>query len=241
MKQPIETLRITEKELERLTGLDINELFVGGVVGGAYRPSLFKNPQRMLYFCLTEVLIFALLVVLALPIAMALTRHLSDRMNELPVIWYFLQITLGIACLIAIAWNVSMWLRAKQLKSLLHLLDDIDRYNQVIQAVIILEQLQGVGNLQFNEINQNELKQALEVTRDSLVSALMTEKILRQNKRLFATRDDLLAQIETNLVTLRTLEMENQAQEYSQLLNEALQIGLSVHKEVYSLARLFPH
>lgn len=241
MKQQLEALRITEKELERLTGLDISDLFIGGVIRGAYRASKLKNYRGLLSFCLTEVLVFALLVVLALPIGIALTRHLSDRMNELPAILYFLKITLGIACLTAIAWNVSMWFKAKQLKSLLHLLDDIDRYNQVIQAVIILEQLQGVGNFKATEINQNELVQALEITRDSLVSALMTEKILRHNRKLFASRDELLANLENNLTTLRALNVQNQAQEYSQLLNEALQIGLSVQKEVYSLSHLFSH
>lgn len=64
----------------------------------------------------------------------------------------------------------------------------------------------------------------------------MTEKILRVSRTLLARRYDLIINIENNLMTLITLEVNNQANEYRQLLNEALQIGLIVHKEVQKIS-----
>jgi hypothetical protein len=66
----------------------------------------------------------------------------------------------------------------------------------------------------------------------------MTEKILRENQGLLARRHDLFTNIENNLASLRTLEIKERANEYTELLNEALQIGMSVHQEVQKFSRL---
>jgi predicted nucleic acid-binding protein len=74
--------------------------------------------------------------------------------------------------------------------------------------------------------------QALQTTRESLLCALMTEKILRKHKRFLARKQELLTQLETNLVTLQTLQLTTEANDYGQLLNDALQIALAVKREV---------
>jgi hypothetical protein len=42
----------------------------------------------------------------------------------------------------------------------------------------------------------------------------------------------LFTNIETNLATLQSLSVNHQAESYAQLLNEALEIGLTVHREM---------
>ena len=235
MKPDLQELKITEREVEKLSGFDVNEVFVGGVFGGVYRPSIFQNTKRLAYFCLTELFVLVLTFIFTLPIGLLAIRNYANVSTDISVIFYFLQITSGISLLVFISWNVYMWLKNKQIKTLLHLVDEVDKYNEVIQAVALLDKLEAVG-VQVNLINRNEVIEALNVTRDSLVCGLRTEKLLRENRGLLARRYDLFENIENNLTTLRTLEVNNQANEYGQLLNNALQIGMSVHKEVQKLS-----
>ena len=237
MKPNLENLKITEKELETLTGLDVDDLFVGGVLGGVFRPSIFQKPQQFISFCITEIIVAVLVFILTIPIGLSVTRNFVDGVNQLPVIWQFLEVTIGITLIVLVCWHLYMWFRRKHLKTLLHLLNEVDKYNEVIQAVDILDRLEAVGNSQVSFINRNETLEALRITRDSLVSGLMTEKILRETRSSRSRRYDLLTNIENNLANLRTLEVNNQANEYGQLLNEALEISLSVHQEVKKFSR----
>lgn len=232
MKAELEDLKITDKELEKLTGFDINEVFVGSVLGGVYRPSSLRHPKKLLFFCLTEILVSFLVFVFTLPIGLYLTNNSAKGIKELPGILQFLQITLAITLIVIISWNLYMWFKVKHLKTLIQLFDEIDRYNELLQAVDLLYRLEAVGNSELNLINRKEVVEALKLARDSLVSGLITEKILRGSRSLLARRYDLIANIENNLVTLKTLEVNNQANEYGKLLNEAFQIGLRVHKEI---------
>lgn len=236
MKTDLEHLKITEKELENLSGFDVNEVFIGGIFGGVYRSSVLQNPKRIADFFLTEIFVFILTFIFTLPIGLLAIRNSTNASNELPVIFHFFKISLGITLVLVIIWNVYMLLKIKHLRTLAHLLDEVDKYNEVIQAVDILDKLEAIGNIKVNLINRDKVIEALNVTRNSLVCGLMTEKILRENRRLLARRYDLFVNIENNLTTLRTLEVNNQANEYGQLLNNALQIGMSVHQEVQKLS-----
>ncbi len=240
MKQELDNLNITNQTLEKLTGFEINNIFVGGVIGGGYRPSIFQKPKRLLSFWITEILVSVLIFVLTLPIGLLFNRNLTNGVNEPSGIWQFLSVTLGITLIAIVSWNLYMWFRVKQLRILMHLLDEVDKYNEVVQAVDILDRLEAVGNSQVNLINRDEVLEALRVTKNTLIAGLMTEKILRESRISLTRRHELFANIENNLATLRTLEVKERASEYGQLLNEALQIGLSVHREVQNFSRFPP-
>lgn len=80
--------------------------------------------------------------------------------------------------------------------------------------------------------------EALHKARESLIAGLMTEKILRQNRGLLSRRQALLENIEQNLMTLQSLELQNQAQDYGDILDQALDISLRVQDEVVRGSRL---
>jgi hypothetical protein len=241
MKPEREDLTITEAQLETLTGFDVSEVFIGSILGGVYRLSVFHNPQKLLAFCLTEIFVSALVFLFTLPLGLFFTRNSANNINELPGIIQFCSITLGITLIVILGWHLYMWSKFKHLITLMHLLDEVDRYNEVVQAVALIDRLEAVVKSPVNLNNRKEVMEALRVTRDSLVSGLITEKLLRESRGLLASRYDLLANIESNLVSLRILEVNNQANEYRELLDSALQIGLSVHKEVQKFSRFPPH
>jgi hypothetical protein len=261
MKSDLEDLKITERELERLTGCDVSSLFIGGVFGGVYRLSALQNLKGLITFCLTQVIVFLLVLVFSLPIGLSTLRNVTTGVNQISGMVQFLSLTGGIAIAVMLLWNLYMWLRGKRFRRLMSLLDEVDRYHQVLGAIAVLDHLEAVENnrpasnlpSQAQEdltatalddsatpdrpILQNRpaALEALRVTRDSLVAGLMTEKILRENHGLLLRRQELIASIETNLATLKTLEVRYQANEYGQILNEALQIGITVHREVHRL------
>ena len=229
MNSELADLRMTDAEIERLTGFEVNELFLGGLIGGVYRPSLFRQPKRLFMFAITELVVTAILFVFTIPIGIFLTN--TAGISALPEILKFLQVTVGMTVLGSIAWNLYMKLALKRFKPLLHLLDAVDRYHEVLEAVQVLDQLETVQR-SIHSSQRGEILEALRLTRDNLVSGLMTEKILRDNRGLLARRSELVDAIETNLITLRALEISAQATQYAQLLNEALEIGVSVQREI---------
>ncbi|NEP55198.1 MAG: hypothetical protein F6K65_43020, partial [Moorea sp. SIO3C2] len=124
-----------------------------------------------------------------------------------------------------------------QLQVLSHLLDQVDRFNEMVMALEILEELRQADRLS-NRLALDDpeaVKDALHLTRESLVCGLMSDKIMRKHQRFMARRQELFANIETNLASLQTLQTADLAGDYSQLLNEALQVGTTVRRELRSL------
>lgn len=240
MNAELADLTISEQEIERLSGCDVGPIFIGGVFGGVYRTSVFRDPQRLVGFCLTEVAVFLLSCVFTLPLGLATIRNASGNISQSTGMVPFLVVVIGSALLLLAAWNGYMVMRRGRFQRLMHLLDEIDRYHDVIQAIAVLDQLDSASNLpaatpanQPSSLhNRAEVLEALRLTRDSLVASLMTERILRESRGLLARRQELLASIETNLTTVRALEMKHQANEYGQFLNDALEIGMRVQREM---------
>lgn len=225
MQPDLEDLKITSRELDKLTGLDISDAFMGRAV----RPSLFRHPKRLFSFLVTELLTLGLLLILCLPVALVLARSVGGNLDRT---WQFLLVAVVVAIGLFVLWNGYIWQQGQSLKTLAHLLDQVDQYNEMLEAVHILDELGTVKHSGVELGDREEVLLALSATRESLICALMTEKILRRHKRFIARRQELFAQIETNLATLQTLQISPQASEYGQLLNQALQIGMSIRREM---------
>jgi predicted nucleic acid-binding protein len=217
--------------LDQLTGLDISDTFMGR----AYRPSLFRHPKRLLSFLITELLTLGLILIFCLPLSLVIARNTGALSDDPRSTMHFLGITLTGAIALFALWNIYIWQQSKSLKTLAHLLDEVDKYNEILEAIHILDELGAVNQSSLELIDRDEILCALNATRESLVYALMTEKILRKHKRFIARRQDLFTQIEANLATLQALQMNSEANEYGQLLNDALQIAMSVRQEIARL------
>lgn len=233
----LEKLKITERDIEKLSGFEVNEVFIGSIFGGVYRPSIFRNSRQLLFLCFNKLFILILTFILTVPIGLLAIRSFPNAVTDIHVILQFLQVTLGTTLVVFIMCNIYSWLKVKQLKTLAQLLDEVDKYNEVLQTVALLDKLEAVRDIKDGLINRTEVIEALNVTRDTLTRGLMTEKTLRESRALLAHRYDLLTNIENNLATLKALEVNNQANEYGQLLNNALSISTNVHKEMQKLHR----
>jgi hypothetical protein len=213
-------LVITPRELEKITGKEVSDGFVGGVLGGVCRPSSLRSLSGRLALMTIELIVAGLIFVFSLPIGLSLLRESNTGGSRVLIISTI--VTIGVM----IAWNIYMRIQLKSLKRLLLLLDEVDRFNQMIATLVIFEQLG-----QNSTHDRQSLHTALELTRENLSMALATEKLLRENHRLL-DRQANLGHLDSNLITLKNLEMQQQAQDYQQIVHEALRISLAVQEEM---------
>ena len=221
----LDSLRISQHELDKITGLDINEV----TMGWAYRQTAFV-PQRRLAWVGEQLLTVGVALVFCLPVTLLIARTISGDNVQAVGRWLPLGAVGAIA--LSAAWTVYRWQEGKRLRVLSHLLDEIDRFNDMVAAVEILEELGATKTSSLNLENRQEVLEALHLTRESLICGLMTERIMRKHQQFMARRAEMFSSIERNLATLQLLQVSDDASEYGRLLNEAIQIGISVHQEL---------
>ncbi len=219
----LDSLRITNRDLDELTGLDISDLSMGW----ATRLSVFRHPRLRWAWLMNQGLVLAVTLVLWLPVSLVVGRNLAQQTLGLFV-------GLGGAIATTLTYGGYGIYKGQQLKVLSHLLDEVDRFNEMIKAVEILAELRQADRTskRLSLDNPEAVKAALHLTRESLVCGLMSDKIMRKHQRFIARRHELFASIETNLASLQALQATDMAGDYGQLLNEALQVGTSVHQEL---------
>jgi hypothetical protein len=215
-----DTLSISPRSVEKLTGKEVSDRFIGSIFGGVYRPIALQRWSGRFSLLTIELIVAGLVFVFSLPIGLSLIRVSNAGGSR--VLMIAGAMTIGVM----IAWNIYMRIQLKSLKRLLLLLDEVDRFNQMIATLVIFEQLG-----QNSTHDRQSLHTALELTRENLSMALATEKLLRENHRLL-DRQANLGHLDSNLITLKNLEMQQQAQDYQQIVHEALRISLAVQEEM---------
>ena len=224
----LDSLRITNRDLDELTGLDISDLSMGW----ATRLSVFQHPRLRWAWLMNQGLVLTVALVLWLPASLVISRNLAQQTVGM-------AIGIGGAIATTFAYGSYGIYKGQQLKILSHLLDEVDRFNEMIKAVEILEELRQADHTsqRLSLENPDTVKEALHLTRESLVCGLMSDQIMRKHQRFIARRHELFASIETNLSSLQALQAKEMAGDYGQLLNEALQVGTSVHQELRNKQR----
>lgn len=210
-------LEISKGELRRLSGVDPDDVF---------RTSIFKSPEKRFSFLLNEILVcFALSPII---VGFIYTFIVFSTIGSSS------QIAVALLIVVPIAVAAGRWLWRKKTcpEALTSLLDDVDKYHAVIKAIDINDQLETAGTAGVSLSDRTLVIEALQLTREDLVRALKSERILRDNKELIATNPELFT---NNLSALRAMQVSSQASEYGRMLNEALQIGLSVQEEMRKL------
>jgi hypothetical protein len=230
----LQGLEISPGELRHLSGVDSTEVF---------RPSILHNPKQRWSFLFQEFLL-----------SLALTPIIVGLLHVfviLPLIGASLPATLVtlVGVPIAIVATRWFWLQRNSPTALCCLLDEVDRYNAVIKAIHINDQLEAAGTRETSlsdrvseaeplgsallpKADRQKVIQALTLTKEDLVRALRAERVLRENQSFLVGNPELLA---TNLRTLQTLQVNDRASEYGRLLNEALEIAVGVQEEMTKL------
>lgn len=235
MQSDLRNLQITEQDLERITGKEISRLFIGST----YRISNLKKSDCLVPFLLSEAIALFLISIFSLPLSILIFQSFGKSVNDHQDRIGFTIFVLLLVIILFVLWNYFALIRARQMTALSHLLDEVDKYNQVVIAVDICDRLKSVSSISnIENIDQREdILQALELTRDSLICGLTTEKILREHHHFLSGNPELITNIEQNLIALESLEVQNQADRYRSLLSQALVISINVQSEMQKLQR----
>ncbi len=216
MESELFDLEISVGELKHLSGLDPAEVF---------RPSLLKTDRAKLHFLVQELLVsLALTPILVGFIYLFVIRPIFGQ----SVLW-------AIACILAAPMFIigvrRVWRVQTTPKALASLLDEVDRYHGMLKAIDISDRLEAAGN-PIRLSDRQAVLSALQLTRTDLVQALKLERILRENQDFIATNSEFFA---NNLMALQALKVSDRASEYSQFLDEALQIGMNIQQKMKAL------
>ena len=234
MQSDLEELQITTENLDDLVDLD----FSSTLAVDFCRAFILKNYQQGLSVLMTEFFVFLVVLIFLMPVSLIVLRSSGNLPGDSAGVTQLLVGILGIAVLGISVWNLYLCKQAKQSRALAQLMEEVDKYNGIIKTLALIDQLESVGNSP-NQLsgtnNRKEVISALQVTKSSLISALQVEKIIRKHQGFIDRRYQLLAELENNLTTLMAFDRINQTSEYGRLLNESLQIGMTVHKEVRKL------
>jgi len=259
----LENLRIDEGEVERLCGLEVHGLWVGSLWAGTYRLGLLKRSPLSLL--MTEFLVTALAGMVSLPLGLLLGRNPADAVPDAA------RVAMPFVITVAVATGALLLLRhgwlarnRRRWRSLLGILDEIDRYHEVLKVLELLDQIQtfappdpicpvGPDSAPLNTPThladpapahpEPAILEALELTRDSLVTGLLADRLLRQQLSLSgrglrsqrgarSRYADLVDHLDQNLSSLTAFDVGQQLTEEAQLLRDALQISVAVRRSI---------
>jgi uncharacterized membrane protein len=218
MNPDLSTLSISAREVEHLTNLEIGNLFVART----YRPSVLIKPQGLWRFGLAQLLAIGLTTMVSvLPVSAVLDRDSpATRTTKIPL--YCGSISL----LILAGGNYYLWQRQQRVRVLLRLLDEVDRFNQVVQSAVLLQQLATVSTASHPA---EDLDRVLQLTRQNLLASLQIDRLLRNSQGMHY---GLWRDMEANLAHLQQIDGGAVGDEYGRLLAQAGQIGLDVYREM---------
>ncbi len=209
MRPDIQGLEFTRGEIRRLSGVGFDAV---------YRPSTWGK------FAAELAKTGLIIVLLALSCGL-LSVVMPERLLLLAVIHGSVALGLLVDDLRRIAFS-------RRHRHLANLLDEIAQFNAVVRAIDINDQIEAVGNPGVAIQDRDRVIEALDLTREDIVRALRTERILRKNAQFIRLNPELFA---NNLKTLTALQVSDQASEHARLLNEALQIAVGVREEMRKL------
>lgn len=246
----LKRLWIGWSEVERLCGLEVNELWVGSLWAGAYR--LGASRRSPLSFIFTELLVIALAAMVSLPLGLLLGRNPAGASPDAAraVLPFVITVAIAMGSLLLLRYR-RLGQNRKRWRSLLGILDEMDRYHETLNAIALLDQLQEIHPLgpipplrpglacSDAEATSAQLDsatlEALTLTRDSLVTGLLADRLLRQQQLRQGGRSrylDLLDHLDHNLATLTAFDASQRVTEEAQLLQNALQISVAVRRSI---------
>lgn len=243
-----EKLEISQAELDEIFELNI---FATWAISLSY-VFLLKQSKYVQSLLFTESSFLFIGIVLLFPINLLTFRKLG-LLNTNASSLFLILISTGIcSTLVLIVLNYYLWQKTKKLKVLAKIFGKVAQYNDLISNLEILASLNSITNdnslsnspihsqaLAESSQDISELKTVLNLTKKSLLKSLELESFIYRHQKIKGKnklsvpgdRYQLLANLEHNLLNLSVSEIDS-TQEYQQLLQDAVAIGLSVHQEM---------
>ena len=209
MREDLQNLEITAREIKRLSGIGLDRVF---------RPPTAKKFVSEIFK--SGAIAFLLFVAYFLLAAIWPQQDL------------FLFATFIILVFGTFIEDISKIIVSARNKKLTKLFDATEKYNTILKAIAIQDEIEAAGSGNFNFENREKVIEALELIREDLVRALTIERILRKHKRFISANAKLFS---SHLNDVTSLLINDEASEHGRLLNEALEIAVAVRDEMKRL------
>lgn len=230
------SLIITPRDLKRLTGIKTENIPGSSVAGDCLKLKSFIN-QRIKLERSESNWIFAIVSAFFLTasyLAIILTNKLFTSgtfftYSRAIVTSGTIAVAVFIVCNLILALSLRSQIKSnsknRRFSTLRALIDDINSYNQAART--LNDQIK-ITNLseQSNRINQQRKIQVFQKVKQQLITALKTERIIRENPNF---DPDAVA---SNIVPVSAISLNQTASSYSQELADAIAIGIKVEKEI---------
>jgi hypothetical protein len=238
MAKPINwnDLKITQSELDNLLDLD----FISTWAIELSRVFILHKFKSIKSLFVTEISALFLSLLLFVPLNLIFFRHWEVLENNTNGFVLVLAIAISFSILVLVVLNFYLWHRAKGFKSLALILEKINDYNDLIERLKFITEINNFNCLKSsqNRLLNTEIKPALRLTKNSLINSAELEKFIQKNQQIRSDRYQIFANLEENLIQFLSLADQNTNSEDRQLLTEVIQIGLSVHQELRKIQTL---
>ena len=232
-------LQITKAELERVFEPNIIDELAIAFSSVLY----FKHSRDSNGLLLATGSFFFISLLLLFPVNLIVLRQLGLVNNNFGLILVLLLSTC-ISILLLIVSSLYLYRKAKKIKRLTTLLNKVKQYNQIINSFNLLANISSIANSKNTSYkNTIELKSVLNLTKNTLLESIKLENFLYRHQTWEIPNDysynplQLLAYFEDNLASLSFEETERNT-EYKQLLEDAVDLSLSVRQEMRKICHL---
>ena len=209
MQADLQGLEITKGEIKHCSGVSIDAVF---------RPPTLRK-------FLLEIGKTSLVILCICFIGLGISLIIPSQVLALAAIN-------AVASVVLLADDLRKMIFSYKNRNLARIFEDVKRFNSVIKAIDINDQIELVGNHNVRLQNREKVIHALRIAREDIIRALKTERILRKNSKFMKLNMELF---ESNLMALTALQINDKASEHGRLLNEALQIVVDVQEEMRKL------
>ena len=230
-------LKIYQAELDTI--FETNLIYEWAIA--LYRILILHQSRYLKGLLLTQSSLLFICLLFLFPVNLIVYRELQAIDSNSNGLVRVLVITFCLSILLLFIFNYYLWSKAKRLKPIAVLLSKVERYNKLIDSFQLLTRIDRLSRIDINSNPQSvvELKTALHLTKNSLLKSIELESFIdRQRnssvKTHFHNPEQLLTNLANDLVELSVSEISHDA-EYQQLFTEAVNLGLSVHKEIRKL------
>jgi len=217
--EDIQELYVSQNEVESIIGQEV----VWGLTNGGANPDSLSLGWKAFWFLVAAIILFIVFVVSS-------ENYDEGGMGCALVGGLVLIVILIVTCFSS--WNESDLVaqRRQHASELRAMWDDIDRLNQTLAHIHVVDQLASAGNdVQIDA--RREVIQAIRTTRENLVKAFKTATILRENpdfdrKTLGATA---ISPVQG------ATELSDRAGDLADALNSAIEIDMRANEKIKQL------
>jgi hypothetical protein len=162
---------------------------------------------------------------------------LANATLSLVLLCLGLAIASGVVAFFLIAWFRKLWQKSQRTNPknqipqvVIQLFAEVDKCNKAIRDIDIFDQLKDAGN-PIKLASREAAIAALRMTRNDIIRALKTERILREHPDFHPDRFDI------DLNAFHAVQMRDLAQEYAHVFDTTMQIAIDVQAAMPELQK----